>query len=85
MKNIIYVDDDTSHGGKVLTGSDLIKVGGRRAARVGDRVSCPEHGENDILEGSSNMKDGGIPLARDGDHAWCGCVLIASSSGVRVQ
>jgi uncharacterized Zn-binding protein involved in type VI secretion len=85
MKNLIYVVDDTSHGGKVLTGSDRIKVGGRRAARVGDRVSCPEHGENDIIEGSSSMKDGGIPLARDGDHGRCGCVLIASSSGVRVR
>jgi uncharacterized Zn-binding protein involved in type VI secretion len=85
MKNLIYVDDDTSHGGKVLTGSNRIKVGGRRAARVGDRVSCPEHGENDVIEGSSSMKDGGIRLARDGDRARCGCVLIASSSGVRVR
>lgn len=85
MKNLIYIDDDTSHGGKVLTGSDRIKVGGRRAARIGDRVSCPEHGENDIIEGSSSMKDRGIPLARDGDRARCGCVLIASSSGVRVR
>jgi uncharacterized Zn-binding protein involved in type VI secretion len=85
MKNLIYVDDDTSHGGKVFTGSDRIKAGGRRAARVGDRVSCPEHGENDVIEGSSSMKDGGIRLARDGDRARCGCVLIASSSGVRVR
>ena len=85
MKNLICVDDNTSHGGKVLTGSDRIKVGSRRAARVGDRVSCPEHGENDIIEGSSSMKDGGIPLARDGDQTRCGCVLIASSSGARVR
>lgn len=84
MKNLIYVGDTASHGGKVLTGSDRIKVCDRRAARVGDRVSCPQHGENDIIEGSFCFKDGGAPLARDGDHARCGCTLIASSNGAKV-
>lgn len=85
MKNMIYVGDRTSHGGTVLTGSERIKVGGRRAARVGDRVSCPLHGDNEIVEGSSSMKDAGASLARDGDRARCGCVLIASTGGARVR
>ncbi|MFM0327921.1 PAAR domain-containing protein [Caballeronia glebae] len=85
MKNLIYEGDATSHGGKVLTGTDRIKVKGRRAARVGDMVSCPIHGDNPIVEGSHRIKDGAIPISRDGDHTQCGAYLIASTSGASVR
>jgi len=85
MKNLAYEGDATSHGGKILTGSDRIKVKGRRAARVGDKVSCPIHGDNEIVEGSGRMRDGTTLLSRDGDHTRCGAELIASSSGARVR
>ncbi|WP_412527543.1 PAAR domain-containing protein [Burkholderia lata] len=85
MKNIAYEGGVTSHGGKILTGSDRIKVKGRRVARIGDKVSCPIHGDNEIVEGSFSMKDGTTPLSRDGDHTRCGAVLIASSSGAQVR
>ena len=85
MKNLEYEGDATSHGGKILTGSDRIKVKGRRAARIGDKVSCPIHGENEITEGSTSMKDGSTPISRDGDHTQCGAWLIASSDGARVR
>ncbi|WP_175694553.1 PAAR domain-containing protein [Burkholderia ambifaria] len=85
MKNLAYEGDTTSHGGTILTGSDRIKVKGRRAARIGDKVSCPIHGDNAIVEGSGRMKDGTTPLSRDGDHTRCGAELIASSSGARVR
>ncbi|AOK07961.1 hypothetical protein WI41_25065 [Burkholderia latens] len=84
MKNLAYEGDATSHGGKILTGSDRIKVKGRRAARIGDRVSCPIHGDNEIIEGSGRMKDGTTPLSRDGDHTPCGAVLLASSAGTQM-
>ncbi|KUY84499.1 PAAR domain-containing protein [Burkholderia sp. RF4-BP95] len=85
MKNLAYEGDATSHGGKILTGSDRIKVKGRRAARVGDKVSCPIHGDNEIVEGSGRMKDGTTPLSRDGDHTRCGAVLVGSSAGAQVR
>lgn len=85
MKNLIYEGDTTTHGGTVLSGSDRIKVKGRRAARVGDKVSCPIHGENEIVEGSSRVTDAGTPLSRDGDATQCGSVLIASSDGAKVR
>ncbi|WP_429261821.1 PAAR domain-containing protein [Paraburkholderia atlantica] len=85
MKKLAYEGDSTSHGGKILTGSDRIKVKGRRAARVGDLVSCPIHGDNAILEGSSSIKDAGTPLSRDGDKTQCGSVLIALSDGATVR
>ncbi|MEX3984676.1 PAAR domain-containing protein [Paraburkholderia sp. EG287A] len=85
MKKLIYEGDATSHGGKVLTGSDRIKVRGRRAARLYDRVSCPIHGENMIVEGGGRMKDQSTPLACEGNHTQCGAALIASTDGVRVR
>ncbi|AIO38773.1 PAAR motif family protein [Burkholderia cenocepacia] len=85
MNKLVYEGDATSHGGKILTGSDRIKVKGRRAARIGDRVSCPIHGDNEIIEGSGRMKDGTTPLSRDGDHTRCGAVLIASFGGAQVR
>jgi uncharacterized Zn-binding protein involved in type VI secretion len=85
MKHLAYEGDATSHGGKILTGSDRIKVNGRRAARVDDKVSCPIHGDNKIVEGSDRMMDGTRSLSRDGDHTQCGAVLIASSGGAQVR
>ncbi|MCA8253238.1 PAAR domain-containing protein [Burkholderia sp. AU31624] len=85
MKNLVYEGDATSHGGTILSGSDRIKVKGRRAARIGDKVSCLIHGDNEIFEGSGRLKDGATPLSRDGDHTRCGAELIALSSGARVR
>ncbi len=83
--NLAYEGDKTTHGGVILTGSDRIKVKGRRAARQGDLVSCPIHGENRIVDGSSRMTDGGIPLACDGHATECGSILIATSPGATVR
>lgn len=85
MKNLAYEGDTTSHGRKILTGSARIKVNGRRAARIGDVVSCPIHGNNEIVEGSSNMRDEGVGLSRDGDRTRCGSFLIATFGGATVQ
>ncbi|HKU25190.1 MAG TPA: PAAR domain-containing protein [Candidatus Sulfotelmatobacter sp.] len=85
MKNLVYEGDATSHGGTILTGSDRVKVKGRRAARIGDRVSCPIHGDNEIVEGSDRMMDGARALSRGGDHTQCGAVFIASSGEAQVR
>jgi uncharacterized Zn-binding protein involved in type VI secretion len=79
--NLIRVDDDNDHGGKVLTGSTAMRFEGRYVARKGDRVSCPRHPDvlpNVIEEGDASMTDGGIPIARHGHRATCGCHLISS-------
>ncbi|WP_250468771.1 PAAR domain-containing protein [Caballeronia sp. GAFFF2] len=85
MKNLAYEGDVTSHGGKILSGSNRIKVKGRRAARIGDFVSCPIHGDNRIVEGSKRIKDGIASLSCDGDHTECGAYLIASPLGASVE
>ncbi|CAG4895292.1 PAAR domain-containing protein [Paraburkholderia gardini] len=85
MKKLAYEGDSTSHGGKILSGSDRIRIKGRRAARIGDIVSCPIHGDNEIVEGGTSMTDNGVPVARDGDRTQCGSILIATSDGATVR
>ncbi|CAE6790439.1 PAAR domain-containing protein [Paraburkholderia aspalathi] len=79
MPNVIYVGDDTSHGGKVLTGSPRISLNGRFASRKTDKVSCPRCGENAIAEGNDKMFDGDLPIAFHGHKTLCGAILLSSS------
>ena len=85
MKTLAYEGDPTTQGGKIVNGSDRIKVNGRRAARVGDLVSCPIHGDNPITSGSARMTNAGFRLACDGDGTQCGSVLIGRSRGATVR
>lgn len=81
MMNLIRLDDDTDHGGKVTTASSTMSFEGRYVARKGDHVSCPQHldvSPNVIEEGDTSMTDAGIPIARHGHRATCGCHLISS-------
>ncbi len=83
MMNLIRVDDDTDHGGKVVSGSTTMRYNDRFVARKGDQVSCPKHPDvspNVIEEGDTSMTDGGIPIARHGHRATCGCHLVSSVS-----
>ena len=85
MMDLIRLDDDTDHGGKVITASTTMRFDGRFVARKGDEVSCPRHPDvkpNVILDGDSSMTDAGVPIARHGDKATCGCALISSLTSV---
>ncbi|WP_071769746.1 PAAR domain-containing protein [Burkholderia ubonensis] len=84
---IIVVGDSTSHGGRVITGSDSHTVGGKRIARLHDLVDCPEkypdgrpHGVNKIIEAHPTFTIGGERVALHGHHAECGCTLIGSTT-----
>ena len=80
MTDLIRLDDDTDHGGKVITASTTMRFEGRFVARKGDEVSCPKHDiePNVIVDGDESMTDGGVPVARHGYRATCGCHLISS-------
>lgn len=83
MIDLIRLDDDTDHGGKVITASTTMRFDGRFVARKGDEVSCPKHPDvkpNVILEGDASMTDDGVPIARHGHKATCGCILISSAA-----
>lgn len=82
MRNdIILVGDTTSHGGTVISGSDADTVYGRPMARQGDRVDCPLHGINRIVEGDTATRLGDRPIALEGHRTECGAVLLGSGSG----
>lgn len=75
---VIRVGDSTSHGGTVAEGSEHFIVDGKPVARVGDKVTCPLHGDTTIDSGSATYITDGRPTARDGDTTACGATLGAT-------
>lgn len=82
MGKVICVGDKTSHGGIVLTGSAQVSIDGRAVARKSDKVSCPKHGVNNIVEGDEKHCDNGMAIAIEGHRCACGAILISSGSRV---
>ena len=80
MMDFIRFGDDTDCGGKVISASAAMRIGGRFVARKGDEVSCPQHTitPNRMIEGDESTFDDGMPIARHGHRAMCGCRLISS-------
>lgn len=77
---LIRVGDPTSHGGTVLEGSDNFVIDGKPVARVGDKVSCPIHGDTVIDSGSDSYVTDARPTAREGDKTACGAILNATQT-----
>lgn len=80
MRRVIRLGDSTSHGGKVVSATSHMIVGGIPVARVGDRCTCPKRGHNNcaIVEGDPNWTIDGVPIALEGCKISCGAVLISS-------
>lgn len=78
MRGVIRVGDVHSHGGRVESGAPNSEVMGRQVARVGDRCTCPIHGECVIVEGDSKVDVEGSFASFDGHKTSCGAVLISS-------
>ena len=74
-KGLVLLGDKTSHGGKVISASSNITVDGKKAALVGDMVSCPVegHGTNPIVEGSPHRTFNGRAVVIDGCKCKCKC------------
>jgi uncharacterized Zn-binding protein involved in type VI secretion len=81
MQKIIRLGDATSHGGKVVSATSHMTVGGLPIARLGDKCTCPKRGHNNcvIVEGDTAWTIDGIPVALEGHKTSCGAVLISSS------
>ena len=82
MKNVIRVNDPTSHGGFVVSGADKFEVDGRAVARVGDTCICPMEGHQDctIAEGDPNFMIDGRAVAFDGHKTTCGATLHSTAT-----
>ncbi|WP_419690156.1 PAAR domain-containing protein [Burkholderia theae] len=84
-QKIIVVGDMTSHGGRVITGSETHTIGDRPIARLDDLVDCPEkypegrlHGVNRIIDAHPTFTIGNRRVAMHGHRTECGCTLIGS-------
>lgn len=74
----IVVDDTTSSGGRVLTGSAVTDIDGKAVARINDTATCPQHGgEYPIVDGDETIIVDGQPVALHDSKLSCGCTLVA--------
>jgi len=85
MRAVICQGDPTSHGGKVLEGNPLMKVGGKAVAHKGHMTFCPQcKGMFPISEGFDFHHYTGLGTAVDGMKTACGAKLIATQQLVFV-
>lgn len=84
-KPFIVLGDRTSHGGTVVAGATTATTHGKQIARVGDKVTCPQCGNNTIATGDDTMIVLGQPVARHGDKTACGATLISSQTPTQDQ
>ena len=76
MPNVIRLNDATSHGGNVTSVTAThFTVGGKAVARVGDKCTCPLHGDGTIIEGDPHHTIDGIRVAYAGHVTSCGATL----------
>lgn len=81
MKDTATVGDACTHGAVVIEGSPDVKADGKAVARLGDKVNCPTHGINKIVDVEGGMpKANGLPIAHNGAKTACGAVLQSSRS-----
>ena len=82
---VIVLGDKTSHHGTVVEASQMSDSGGKGIARVGDKITCPRHGDGTISSGDPSLLVDGKPVARHGDKTSCGATLIAAQQATLDQ
>lgn len=79
MRNVIRLNDPHSHGGKVVNvAATRFTVGGVAVAGVGDKCTCPIHGDGTIVEGDPHHVIDGVSVAYDGHRTSCGATLTST-------
>lgn len=61
-KNVVVLNDATSHGGKVSSASSTFDIQGKKAALLNDTVTCPKHGTNPIVECDTSYEEVDVGL-----------------------
>lgn len=86
MPNVIRLNDPTSHGGKVASVTAThFTVGGIAVARVGDKCTCPLHGDGTITEGDPHHTIDGVRVAYEGHATSCGATLKSTLSNFGIS
>lgn len=71
--------DTTDHGGYVIASPTRTYVNNKLVIVLGDIHVCPLHGNNPMVEASSNIFVENIRVCRLGDHSACGAVISSAS------
>ena len=78
-RGVIRLNDQTDHGGKVISATSETIVMGKAAAIQDDMTFCAKcKGNFAIKPDSAGAKHKGKPYAYDGDVTECGARLISS-------
>jgi uncharacterized Zn-binding protein involved in type VI secretion len=85
MTKPVREDDRTTHGGVVKKATSTFKLDGRMVALYRDIVTCPEHGDNPIIEYGDGYREGGRQWVVDGCRTQCGSRVIASTDGMKIR
>jgi uncharacterized Zn-binding protein involved in type VI secretion len=85
MKTPVCLGDATTHGGVVKTASSMFTLDGRKMALLHDIVSCPEHGDNRIVECGDGYSERGRKWVVDRCRTACGSEVIAHGTGVTIS
>ncbi|WP_462267445.1 PAAR domain-containing protein [Mucilaginibacter sp.] len=75
--------DKGAHIGPITSGSKNVMIGGKPAARIGDKLNCSQHGEAAIVEGSKTVLINGRAAARLGDKTSCGTPPAKEPEGAK--
>ncbi|KVL28313.1 hypothetical protein WT21_16525 [Burkholderia territorii] len=84
MKTPVCLGDSTTHGGVVKTASSTFDLDGRKVALLHDVVSCPEHGDNPIIECGEGYSESGRKWVVHMCRTQCGSQVIARSTGMKI-
>lgn len=78
-RSVIRLNDQTDHGGQVISASSESIVMGKAAAIQDDMTFCPKcKGKFAIKPDGVGARHKGKPYAYDGDVTECGAKLISS-------
>jgi len=85
MSGAARLGDAMTHGAHIIGGSPNMTINGLPAARLGDPVICPIHGQTQIVAGCApTMTVNGLVVGRLGAKAGCGAVVVSASPNMEV-
>jgi uncharacterized Zn-binding protein involved in type VI secretion len=85
MVKPVCLGDPTSHGGFVKTASSTFELeDGRNVALIYDIVSCPQHGDNPIIE-SDGYEEDGRKWVMHGCKSKCGSIVRATTKAFEIE
>lgn len=86
MTRPVILGDRTSHGGLVKTASSTFELEpGRHVALFRDIVTCPQQGDNPIIETGQGYDEDGRKWIVHGCKTQCGSIVEASTEGFELE